>query len=396
MNTSGKHAVIIVAAGRGSRMAASFDTTPKQYRLLAGKVILTRTLQAFIEHPQISHIVVCIHVDDEALYGNVAPDHDKLLPPIHGGATRQLSVFIGLQALAKINPDTVLIHDAARPFVDGETITNVLQGLTSSKACLPCLPLVDTIKKSDGKGKIIDTISRDNLFAAQTPQGFKFETIHAAHEKARLANHQDFTDDSALAEWADIAVHLVEGSPANTKITTNSDLIEAEKRMSTALPDIRTGHGYDVHQFVPGSSVRLCGVDIIHTHRLSGHSDADVGLHALTDALLGAISDGDIGSHFPPSDPQWKGANSEQFLLHAVTCVKKFGGTITHMDVTLLCELPKITPHRDAMRARISEITGVDVRRISVKATTNERMGFIGREEGMAALATATVVMETK
>lgn len=396
MEKTSNNAVIIVAAGRGSRISASADSAPKQYRILGGKTVLAHTLEAFTEHSQISHIVVCIHRDDETLYSDTAPAHSKIIPPVHGGATRQLSVFAGLGALADISPDNVLIHDAARPFIDSPTISAVLQGLTSAKACLPSVALADTIKKAGDNGTIIETIPRNSLYAAQTPQGFHFSTIHEAHEKASLENRHDFTDDSALAEWANIPVQLVEGSAANSKITTNSDLIEAEKRMSAPLPDIRTGHGYDVHQFVPGSSVRLCGVDIDHTHKLSGHSDADVGLHALTDALLGAISDGDIGSHFPPSDPQWKGTDSDQFLVHAVNRVKKFGGTITHMDVTLLCEFPKITPHRDAMRSKISKITGIDVSRISVKATTNERMGFIGREEGMAALATATVVMETK
>lgn len=389
---------VIVAAGRGER--AGQTGGPKQYRQIGGHTVLCHALSAFLDCPLIDTVVVAIHADDAELYAAAidelsATQKEKLSAPVVGGATRQLSVFAGLKALESAAPRQVLVHDAARPFVDAGLIERTIKGLDVGKASLPSIPVADTIKRADEHGCVAETVSRNGLYAAQTPQGFDFETLIDAHRRAADANTVDFTDDASIAEWAGISVKLVEGSPQNTKITTAADVEQAERKMSMAIPDVRVGHGYDTHQLVDGTSIWLCGVEIPHNRKLSGHSDADVGLHALTDALLAAIADGDIGSHFPPSDEKWRGAKSDQFLAHAVSQVEAAGGTITHMDVTLLCETPKIGPHRDNMRAAIATITGVDRARISVKATTNEKIGFIGREEGMVALATATVVMGT-
>ncbi|MEM9677572.1 MAG: bifunctional 2-C-methyl-D-erythritol 4-phosphate cytidylyltransferase/2-C-methyl-D-erythritol 2,4-cyclodiphosphate synthase [Pseudomonadota bacterium] len=401
---------IIVAAGRGYRASAgasdnaSANIGPKQYQLLNGKAVLAHTTQVFLDHPAISGVTVVIHADDGDLYADAMKDvldHANLLPTVTGGATRQASVCNGLEAIADIQPATVLIHDAARPFIDADTISRVVCALEQSTAALPARAVADTLKRGDADGLVSDTIDRAGLYAAQTPQGFAFDPILQAHRDAALRSDIEFTDDSALAEWAGHAVALVEGGARNSKITTADDLKEAKRTMTqgmietsiAAIPDIRVGHGYDTHQQVAGDHVWLCGLRIDHTHGLSGHSDADVGLHALTDALLSTIADGDIGSHFPPSDPRWKGARSDVFLRHAVSRVAQAGGTITHMDVTLICEAPKIGPHRDAMRAAISDISGVDVGRIAVKATTNEQIGFVGRGEGIVALATATVVL---
>ncbi|MFD0915491.1 bifunctional 2-C-methyl-D-erythritol 4-phosphate cytidylyltransferase/2-C-methyl-D-erythritol 2,4-cyclodiphosphate synthase [Pseudahrensia aquimaris] len=386
-----KIAAIIVAAGRGAR--AGVADGPKQYRMLGSKPVLAHTLHAFVHHRAVTSVLTVIHEDDGASYAKAAPENPKILPPVHGGATRQASVFAGLQALAQDAPDLVLIHDAARPFLSAAVIDAVIAGLGEAKAALPATAIVDTIKRSAEDGSVADTISRDGLFAAQTPQGFDFATILEAHSKAAAAGLNDFTDDSALAEWAGHRVVLVAGSRDNLKLTTQDDIEKAQSSMGEQITDVRVGHGYDTHQLVAGEKITLCGVEIPFERKLSGHSDADVGLHALTDALLGTIADGDIGSHFPPSDPEWKGAQSDQFLAHAASLVRAAGGTITHCDVTLVCEAPKIGPHRDAMRAAMAAILDMDVTRISVKATTNERIGFIGREEGMVALATATVVM---
>jgi len=388
-----KIAAIIVAAGRGSRMAddAKNPAGPKQYRRLGGRSVLQRALDAFQRHERVDQCVVVIHPDDMTSYQDSVRPHPKLLEPVIGGKTRQDSVRAGLESLAAYCPSRVLIHDAARPFVDTDLLSGVIDGIGENRAALPAVPIADTIKRSMG-GTVIETVERDGLFAAQTPQGFVFDEIVMAHRSANLQDRNDFTDDTALAEWAGMDVALIEGSSANSKITTAEDMKTAQQKLST-IPDIRTGHGYDTHRWAPGDAVWLCGVEIPHTHRLDGHSDADVGLHALTDALLSAIADGDIGSHFPPSDPRWKDARSYRFLAHAAKLVRNAGGTITHVDVTLICEAPKIGPHRDAMRETIATILTIEPARVSVKATTNEAIGFIGRGEGMAALATATVVI---
>lgn len=386
-----KNVVVIVAAGRGERLGT--EGGPKQYRLLAGKSILQHTISQFVEHQDIHAIQVVIHKDDSELYKNAVQSNDKLLPPVVGGVSRQASCKAGVDAVAGMGFDSVIIHDAARPFVAHSTISNVLNGIDQGLGTLPATAIADTVKKADDAKIVLDTISRDGLYLAQTPQGFRLADIHAAHAKASMHNPDEFTDDAAVAEYTGMSVKLVEGNSDNFKITTKDDLILAEEKLSmhSLIPDVRTGSGYDVHTLGPGDKVILCGLEIPHTQSLQGHSDADVGLHSLTDALLGTIGAGDIGSHFPPSDPQWKGASSDRFIEHAVKLVREAGGFITNMDVTIICEAPKIGPHRDAMREKVSKICDVEISRVSVKATTNEKIGFIGREEGIAALATVSV-----
>lgn len=379
--------MVIVAAGRGERMGGS---GPKQYRMLSGRTVLDRAAEPFLRHPDIAAMVVVIHPDDGDMYASALPRHPKLLPPVTGGATRQQSVVAGLEALRELAPEKVLIHDAARPFVSAGTISAVLSAVSQGTGALPAHPVTDTLKRAGEDGNVVVTVARDGLFAAQTPQGFLFREIVEAHQSAaRDAPDTGFTDDCAVAEWAGLTIRIVPSPSSNIKLTTPEDLEAAAMRL--AMTDIRTGNGYDVHRLIEGDHVWLCGVRIPHDRKLDGHSDADVGLHALTDALLATIGDGDIGSHFPPSDPQWKGASSDRFLAHALSLVRAKGGRINHLDVTLICEAPKIGPRREAMRARMAEIAGMDISRVSVKATTNEGIGFIGRGEGIAAIATATV-----
>jgi len=397
----GDTAVVIVAAGRGARAGCS-ELGPKQYRMVGGQAVLARTLRVFMAHAQVGQVIVVRHGDDGALYHEVvtgleasaATGLNKLLPAVIGGATRQASVLCGLHALAQSGssrPSAVLIHDAARPFVSMETISRVIDGLGEATGAVAAEPLADTLKRqADGlPARVADTVAREGLWRAQTPQGFGFAAIHEAHCKAAAAGLGDFTDDSAIAEWAGLDIVLVRGAPDNVKLTTGEDLAMAEARLRHV--ETRTGTGFDVHRTAAGDHVWLCGVRIAHEQSLDGHSDADVGLHALTDALLGAIGDGDIGQHFPPSDPQWKGAASDMFLADAGRRVAQAGGRIVNVDVTLLCETPKIGPHRAAMRARIADILSIDVGRVGVKATTTERLGFTGRGEGIAAMASASV-----
>ncbi|NLH81297.1 MAG: 2-C-methyl-D-erythritol 2,4-cyclodiphosphate synthase, partial [Phyllobacteriaceae bacterium] len=287
------------------------------------------------------------------------------------------------------------IHDAARPFVSAEVIARTLAGLDAAEGTLAAVEIVDTLKRVDGDGRIVETVPRERVHAAQTPQGFRYPAIRAAHARAAEAGRDDFTDDAAVAEWAGLDVRVVAGDPANVKLTTSSDFEKAEARMSldrfAALADVRVGQGYDVHAFAPGDAVTLCGVSIPHVARLDGHSDADVALHALTDAILGALGDGDIGAHFPPSDAQWRGADSALFLRDALARLAARGGMLAHADVTIVAEAPKIGPHREAMRARLAQICACPIDRIGVKATTNEKLGFVGRREGIAVLAAATI-----
>ncbi len=383
---------IIVAAGRGARAGAG---GPKQYRDLAGKAVIAHTAAAFLDHSQIDGVRIIIHPDDHQEYETaIAPllSHEKLLAPVNGGAERQDSVRLGLQSLEANAPTRVLIHDAARPFVDAETISRVIGALADNDGAIAALPVHDTIKRGNENAQITATVPREALWRAQTPQGFHFDKILKAHHAAA---GQTLTDDAAVAEAAGLAVALVPGSPDNMKLTQAEDFGMAEtllgrKRM---MMEYRTGHGFDVHAFEPGDKVTLCGVEIAHDQKLKGHSDADVGMHALTDAILGAISEGDIGDHFPPSDPKWKGAASRVFLEKARDLVADKGGRITHCDVTLICEAPKIGPHRKAMRESLAQILNLDAARISVKATTTEKLGFAGRGEGLAAQATATVAL---
>lgn len=338
---------------------------------------------------------VIIHRDDEALYAEAMAGligRDRLMPPVFGGAERQDSVRLGLESLAGEAPSKVLIHDAARPFVDAAVISRVIKALDSADGAIAALPVFDTIKRADGADHpcIADTVPREKLWRAQTPQGFAFDAILAAHRKA---SGQTLTDDAAVAEAAGLKVSLAQGSPDNMKITQAEDFGMAEILLGRkrAMYEYRTGHGYDVHQFEPGEATILCGVAIPHSAKLKGHSDADAGMHALTDAILGAIGQGDIGDHFPPSDPKWKGAPSRIFLEKACALVRAAGGDVTHCDITLICEAPRIGPHRAAMRTALGEIMKLDPSRISVKATTSEELGFTGRREGLAAMATATV-----
>ncbi len=393
---------LIVAAGRGTRAGGPGSTAgPKQYATLGGKTVLARTLEAFSSHPGISAIWVVIHPDDRAVYDDIArQSFPRLRPPVFGGATRQESVRLGLEAIAAAaskgaaSTRRVLIHDAARPFVSGDVIGRVIAALDGHVAVLPALPVAETLKRAGADRLVAGTVDRQGVYAAQTPQGFAFESILAAHRNAAATSASNFTDDTSIAEWAGIPVAIVDGSAANTKLTTPEDLRMADERLRAAsVPDIRTGQGFDVHRFTAGDHVWLCGLKIPHSHGLDGHSDADVGLHALTDALLGAIADGDIGLHFKNTDPRWKGAASHLFLADAARRVAALGGRITNVDITILCEAPKITPHRDAMRARIAEILALDVSRVAVKATTTEGLGFTGRREGIAALASAMVIL---
>jgi 2-C-methyl-D-erythritol 4-phosphate cytidylyltransferase/2-C-methyl-D-erythritol 2,4-cyclodiphosphate synthase len=356
--------------------------------------MIARAIGAFASHPNVRDVLVVIHPDDADLYAEASrPFAQNLRKPVTGGTTRQESVRAGLEALTSEAPGSVLIHDAARPFVDHGIITRVIQSLGGHDGALPCLPVTDTLKRAS-QGRVTGTVKRDELWRAQTPQGFRFDAILAAHRAAAKEPARDFTDDAGVAEWFGLDVALVEGSEQNRKITTAEDFRIADELVRPRDAEsrkVRIATGYDVHALGPGNAVMLCGVSIPHAKKLIGHSDADVGLHALTDALLGAIADGDIGVHFPPSDARWQGVASEIFLKHAAAKVKERGGEIVHVDVTLLCEAPRIGPYRDAMRARIAEILGLEMTQVSIKATTNEGLGSIGRGEGIAAMATATI-----
>lgn len=376
-------AVLVVAAGKGERAGGAIA---KQYAPLLGKPILRWTLEALLRHPRIATIQVAIGPEQEELY-RAAIAGLPILPSIVGGATRQESVRRGLEALSTALPDIVLIHDAARPLVSHRLIDDVLAALDGGADCaVPLLAVADTLKRIDA-GKWT-TVPRDGLHRAQTPQGFRFTKILRAH---RHYSAQEVTDDMALAELAGLHIATVSGEDSNMKVTSPDDFALAEAHLRARLGESRVGMGYDVHRFQPGDHIWLCGIRVPHDHALEGHSDADVGLHALTDAILGAIGEGDIGLHFPPSDERWRGAPSWKFLDHAASLVRDKGGAISHCDVTIVCERPKVAPYREAMRARIAEILQLDLSRVSVKATTTEGLGFAGRREGLAAQAVATV-----
>ncbi len=376
-------AALIVAAGRGTRAG---DGVPKQYRPVGGIPILARTLRALAGHQDVAAVATVIHPDDKSLYNECVAGLEGLLPPVSGGATRQASVLAGLEALSSTNPTHVLIHDGARPFVDAALVSRVIDALRTHDAALPCLPVSDTLREH-ADGLAGDTIDRSTLVRAQTPQGFLYDAILAAHRDNQASN---FTDDVALAVAAGIETYLVDGSEENIKVTAPDDF-ERSERFLSAQQETRTGSGFDVHRFTDGDHVTLCGVEIPHTQALLGHSDADVGLHAITDAVLGALSEGDIGDHFPPSDPQWKGTASRTFLEHAANLLAARGGRLTNVDVTLIAEAPKIGPHRETLRKSVATILNVDLGRVSIKATTTEGLGFTGRGEGIAAQAVATV-----
>lgn len=376
--------IIIVAAGRGSRAG---EGLPKQYRKLLGKAVLTRTIESFQKIAPECQILCVIHPDDRPLYDNAVRGL-SILPPVTGGDTRQQSVRNGLKALETKAPDYVLVHDAARPFLSGDVYKGVIKALGAGhKAVVPAVPVTDTLKRVDNQ-TVGETVDRTALYSVQTPQGFHFKTLLDAHN---IAQGDSFTDDGAVIEAAGGTVIISEGSEDNFKLTVAGDFRKAEQKIMTAMSDIRTGSGYDVHRFDSGDHLWLCGIQIPFTKSLKGHSDADVGLHALTDAILSAIADGDIGTHFPPSDDQWKGAPSDLFLIHARDRVRAMGGQIAHVTVCLICERPKIGPHKDNMRKRIASLLEIDISRVSVQATTTEKLGFTGREEGIAAQATVTV-----
>jgi 2-C-methyl-D-erythritol 4-phosphate cytidylyltransferase/2-C-methyl-D-erythritol 2,4-cyclodiphosphate synthase len=385
---TGTVAAVIVAAGRGHRAGGEM---PKQYREIAGEPVIRPTLNAFLGHPHISAVQSVIHRDDAEVFQAATTGLKNLLPPAWGGATRQASVHAGLEALRAAAPDVVLIHDAARPFLSGALITRAIEAAREHRAAVPAIVIADTVKQIDEHELITATIDRNRLRTVQTPQAFAYDLIVESHRRAAAAGRDDFTDDAALAEWAGHRVRVFAGEPGNVKLTTNDDFVRAETLRMAALADVRTGSGYDVHAFTEGDHVMLGGVRIPHTHGVTGHSDADVALHALVDAILGALAEGDIGQHFPPSDPQWRGAASEKFLAFACERVRARNGMIAHLDVTVVCEGPRVSPHRDAIRTRIAGIAGIPIGRVGIKATTSEKMGFTGRGEGLVAMATATV-----
>ena len=375
-------AVLIVAAGKGERAGLGL---PKQYERLAGQPMLRRTVQAFRAFDTACRVQVVIGPGQQELAAT-ALSGLNLPAPVLGGATRQESVRLGLEALASDAPDHVLIHDAARPLISPSVIGAVIAALQAgADGALPMVAASDTLRRKGADGRW-SLVPRENLYRAQTPQGFVYAKIVAAH---RTHAREDVTDDVALAELAGMTVQMVEGEERNIKVTRKEDFALAEKLLGGG--DIRTATGYDVHKFKEGDHIWLCGLKIPHTHGLEGHSDADVGLHAITDALLGCIGEGDIGQHFPPSDERWRGAASWKFLGHAASLVAAKGGVINHVDLTIICERPKVGPHREAMRAKIAEILKIETARVSVKATTTEGLGFTGRREGIAAQAIATV-----
>jgi 2-C-methyl-D-erythritol 4-phosphate cytidylyltransferase / 2-C-methyl-D-erythritol 2,4-cyclodiphosphate synthase len=381
-------AAVVVAAGRGTRTGLDY---PKQYKVMGGSPMVRESLRVFTTHPEVNVVLPVIHPDDGARFAAAAQGLE-LAAPVSGAATRQGSVRAGLEALAKEAPEIVLVHDAARPFTSAALVSRAIAAAAAHGAAIPGMPVTDTVKLVDAQNTITATLDRAAMRTVQTPQAFRYATLLDAHRRAAAAGREDFTDDGALVEWAGLKVSVFEGESGNIKMTTSDDFARAERDAQAALGDIRTGIGYDIHAFDrDGDHVWLGGVKIPYTRRLSGHSDADVAIHALVDAILGALGDGDIGVHFPPTDEKWRGASSDKFLQFAVERVKARGGMVSHLDVAIVCEAPKVNPHREAMRARLAEIAGISIDRVGIKATTNEKLGALGRSEGVAAMATATV-----
>jgi len=383
-------AAVIVAAGSGLRAGGE---KPKQYQEIGGKPVIWWTLKAFLDHPGVSRVQAVIGEGHEALYAEAVAGLE-LPPPVPGGGTRQDSCRLGIEALATHAPAKVLIHDAARPFVPQDLISHVIAWLDRYPAVIPGMPVSETIKFAPG-GIVSHTIDRAGMWTAQTPQGFAYDAIRQAHRDAHQQQAANLTDDASVAERAGITIAMIPGRIENRKLTTAEDIDLADHAMIARqfanLPDIRVGQGIDIHPFEAGDSVTLCGVTIPHNRKLKGHSDADAAMHALTDALFGAIGEGDIGVHFPPSDPQWKGAPSRIFLVRAVDLVHRRGGLIANADITILAEAPKIAPHIAAMKDSLASLLHVAPGRIAIKATTMERLGAIGRSEGLMAFATVTV-----
>ena len=389
---------IIVAAGRGRRAG---EGLPKQYRRLGERTVLGHTLEAFLSHDAIAAVICAIHRDDRVLYEDVVHSleprlADKLLSPAEGGESRQDSVRAALEAVTSVDMMSdrlCLVHDAARPFVSRALVDRAISAGASHGAAVPGTAVTDTIRRIGHNDDVYETLDRAQLRAIQTPQAFRLGPLLAAHRAAADAETSSLTDDGSVMEWFGVPVHVFEGDPLNIKLTDPADFRDAERRLSgsRATMTTRIGTGFDVHAFAEGDHIWLGGVSIPHARGILAHSDGDVVLHALTDAILGAIADGDIGSHFPPSDPAWRGASSERFLAFAVERVRARGGRVDHLDATVMCETPRVGPHRDAMRQRIAAIAGVAEGSVSIKATTTERLGFTGRSEGIAAQAAATV-----
>jgi 2-C-methyl-D-erythritol 4-phosphate cytidylyltransferase/2-C-methyl-D-erythritol 2,4-cyclodiphosphate synthase len=379
--------VVIVAAGKGLRLGAP---VPKQYLPIAGKPLIEHTIDRFLGHQNIDFIQLVIDPDERERYGAYR-SREKMLEPVGGGSSRQQSVRFGLEALKSHAPDHVLIHDGARPLLSSTLIDRLIGALDRHGAVLPVLKVADTLKQVEGN-RVCGDQNRDLLVRAQTPQAFHFDLILDAHIRT---NGASFTDDAGIATHLGHDVHIIEGEESNYKITHSADFRRAERDLGQQRR-WRSAQGYDVHRLVEGRPLVLGGIQIPFEKGLDGHSDADVALHALTDAILGLTANGDIGSHFPPSDPKWKNASSDRFLIHSVELLRAAGGELDHADLTIVCEHPKIGPHREAMQARIAELVGLDPTEVSIKATTNERLGFLGRGEGIAALATASASLPWK
>ncbi len=378
-----RNAAIIVAAGRGHRLGGEI---PKQYLKIGNVSVLRLTVEAFMKNPNIDHIQIIIHPDDIELYNDAVGDLN-LPTPVNGGDNRQQSVLNGLEALGELSPEYVFIHDAARPFISQNLMNQLAIEVEKSGAVIPAIKMTDTVKYM-AADHIDSTLDRGLLYAAQTPQAFRYKPIFMAHR--RFENEQ-MTDDSMIAEKSGLKVRIIPGDKENFKITTEDDLKKAGSMTGNTYTDVRVGYGVDVHAFEEGDHVILGGVKIDHTKKLKGHSDADVALHAITDAILGAIAKGDIGDHFPPSDDKWKGASSDIFLKHAAKLVDEMDGVIANIDITIICEEPKIGPHRELIRDKISEIIDLDIDRVSVKATTTEKLGFTGEKKGIMVQAIATI-----
>jgi len=381
---------LILSGGAGQRFG---DSTPKQYLPLVDRAVIRHAVDTFLKHPRIDHIRIVRRPQDQTFYDKLFDDLE-ILEPVDAGETRQESARLGLESLKGLNPDTVLIHDGARPFPTEELITRTLDALKIYSAAIPVLPVLDTIKEISTDKKLISkTVNRHKLFRAQTPQGFDFKTILKAHRKN---SKKKLTDDAMVAEEDNLEVATVPGNETNIKITTPEDLKIARKFLMEPEGETRVGTGYDVHTFEKGDHIMLCGIKVPFNKGLKGHSDSDTGIHALTDAILGAIANGDIGSHFPPTEKKWQNASSSIFLMHAASLVKNLDGRINNVDITIICEEPKIGLYRNQMRDQISKILTLPVSSVSVKATTTEKLGFLGRGEGIAAQAIATIFIPHK
>lgn len=388
-NTTEDVAIVLVAAGRGMRAGGGI---PKQYRMLAGRAVIARTLAGLARALPHARIVPVIHPDDAVLFEAASADCSvNMMPWVAGGDTRQHSVLAGLRSLGDNPPQIVLIHDCARPFASAQLICECVRAAREHGAIVPALAISDAMKTLGAKSTLGEDVDRNSVRAVQTPQAFTYALIRDAHERAKAAGVGNLSDDAAAAQWAGHTIYAIAGEAGNMKLTNPEDFRSAQAALAAELSDVRTGLGYDVHAFGAGDHVWLGGLQIPHEAGLVGHSDADVLLHALTDAILGAIADGDIGSHFPPSDMRWKGAASDQFLRHSIDLVAARGGLVAHLDATIICEAPKIGPHRDAIRANVAKICGLDLGRVAIKATTSEKLGFTGRREGIAVQAVATV-----